>query len=834
MSPAGCSFLLSALLPLAALTACGGHSASPVEEPVVTAPTQPVLKARAVLPAATFADGPISGQYLGGSLFNGQPAPFARQPVQGFSAVLRNTDGSLMVMPDNGYGSLENSADFNLRVYTVSPDYKTATGGSGLVAVKSFIELKDPNKKIPFAIVNHFSSDRVLTGSDFDIESIRKTADGTLWFGDEFGPYLLHTDATGVVLDAPISLPDLENPGKQVRAPQSQLAEEASAVRIMNAVRAHAFANGGKRTPVFSPYYVELKYNSNGVKSDPNAHYARGNNPQPGLTLATSEIHDLASLKSSGYTVVPYTVNTPADMIQLLKAGVSGLISDRPDLLFAAVAAYDANNDGKAGDYLTTDGLIDPAKFDAQGHRGGRNLRPENTLPAFEVGLDNLVTTIETDTGITSDGISVIKHDPYVDSTKCRRSDGSAYAFADEVLIKNFTAAQLQSTYICDKLFRGDTQKNDLSLSPVSVQVANSKSYGSPYVIPRTQDLFDLVTAYIAYYKTGAGSSNTQAALRVKNAERVRFNIETKINPRSDKDNHGNIYKDRTVGFEKITDTLSGIIVANGMEQRADIQSFDFRTLLRVQERVPSIRTVYLFGDFPVYGDPANTDDGTNEQDENGANTPWMAGLQWPYRSTVTSNPTRAQRSGGFEGMGMSPDGSKLYPLLELPLTGQDSKTLLIHEFDVASKRYTGKQFKYVLDARGTNIGDFTMFNATEGIVIERDNSQGDINGFKKLFRIQFNAAGSAVTKTALVDLQNILDPDGISAGGSAGDVGLGNPFRMPFVTIEDILVLDEKTLLVINDNNYPFSIGRHVGSKAPDDNEFVLITLPQALPLVR
>jgi hypothetical protein len=29
---------------------------------------------------------------------------------------------------------------------------------------------------------------RLLTGYDFDVESIARAADGTLWFGEEFGP----------------------------------------------------------------------------------------------------------------------------------------------------------------------------------------------------------------------------------------------------------------------------------------------------------------------------------------------------------------------------------------------------------------------------------------------------------------------------------------------------------------------------------------------------------------------------------------------------------------------------------------------------------------------
>ena len=49
------------------------------------------LAGRAFLLAATFAQGPTSGQQLGTNPINGQPVPFLnKQPVQGFSAVQEN------------------------------------------------------------------------------------------------------------------------------------------------------------------------------------------------------------------------------------------------------------------------------------------------------------------------------------------------------------------------------------------------------------------------------------------------------------------------------------------------------------------------------------------------------------------------------------------------------------------------------------------------------------------------------------------------------------------------------------------------------------------------
>jgi hypothetical protein len=82
------------------------------------------LMGRAVLPAASFAPGPTSGALLSDQPINDHGVPFVNeQPVQGFSAILDNGDGTFLAMSDNGFGSLENSADFHLRVYTMRPKF---------------------------------------------------------------------------------------------------------------------------------------------------------------------------------------------------------------------------------------------------------------------------------------------------------------------------------------------------------------------------------------------------------------------------------------------------------------------------------------------------------------------------------------------------------------------------------------------------------------------------------------------------------------------------------------------------------------------------------------
>ncbi|MBW4610262.1 MAG: esterase-like activity of phytase family protein [Hassallia sp. WJT32-NPBG1] len=163
------------------------------------------LKGFATLPADTFAVGPASGAEISA---NGRTGPFPGQPIQGFSGVQFADQNSFWFMPDNGYGAKTNSSDFLLRIYRVEPNFRGTEAGDGSVNVLNFIQLSDPDNKASFKIVNEGTTDRLLTGADFDIESFNLAKDGTIWIGDEFGPYLLHFDATGKLLDAPISTPN--------------------------------------------------------------------------------------------------------------------------------------------------------------------------------------------------------------------------------------------------------------------------------------------------------------------------------------------------------------------------------------------------------------------------------------------------------------------------------------------------------------------------------------------------------------------------------------------------------------------------------------------------
>ncbi len=192
--------------------------------------------------------------------------------------------------------------------------------------------------------------------------------------------------------------------------------------------------------------------------------------------------------------------------------------------------------------------------------------------------------------------------------------------------------------------------------------------------------------------------------------------------------------------------------------------------------------------------------------------------------------------SRGFEGMALNASGTKLYPMLEGAIKGDVQKNrLLIHEFDLNSRKYTGKVFAYKLENPNHAIGELTAINDSEFIVIERDVREGDPNNstfkmpaqFKRLYKINLAKISKSgfVEKELLVDLLKIADPKGIGGNGTRNGV-----FTFPFVTIESVLPLDNRNLLVINDNNYADSVGRVPGSV--DNTEFIRIRLDKALNL--
>jgi glycerophosphoryl diester phosphodiesterase len=192
--------------------------------------------------------------------------------------------------------------------------------------------------------------------------------------------------------------------------------------------------------------------------------------------------------------------------------------------------------------------------FDLQGHRGARGLEPENTLPAFERALAIGVATLELDVGLTADGVVVVSHDPYLHPQITRDAAGAWLPGARGPLLKALTLEQLQS-YQLGRI-RPDT--------PYARNFPQQQPRDGTRM-PTLAQVFELA--------------------RRRGAAQVRFNIETKLFPNAPED---------TASVETMTDALLQVVRDAGLRERVSIQSFDWRSLRRVQQREPLIPTVYL------------------------------------------------------------------------------------------------------------------------------------------------------------------------------------------------------------------------------------------------
>ena len=191
--------------------------------------------------------------------------------------------------------------------------------------------------------------------------------------------------------------------------------------------------------------------------------------------------------------------------------------------------------------------------FDLQGHRGARGLAPENTLAAFKAALSIGVTTLELDVGLSKDGVLVVYHDRWLNPAFTREAEGG-FLSGRGPLIRSLTV---------DELKRYDIGR----LNP-----ANAYAKGFPEQrpadgerIPTLAEVFDLA--------------------RRSGADKIRFNIETKLSPNA---------PDDTADPEAFAQALAQAIREAGLALRATVQSFDWRTLKAIQRIAPEIERVCL------------------------------------------------------------------------------------------------------------------------------------------------------------------------------------------------------------------------------------------------
>jgi glycerophosphoryl diester phosphodiesterase len=190
--------------------------------------------------------------------------------------------------------------------------------------------------------------------------------------------------------------------------------------------------------------------------------------------------------------------------------------------------------------------------FDIEAHRGGRALRPENTLPSFANALSMGVDTLELDMGVTSDGAVIVAHERGLSPDLARAPDGN---YIDvEIPFVRLTLAQVKQ-YDVGQIRPGSAYA---ARFPEQLTIPGTR-------IPTLAQVFALVRR--------SGDSH------------VRLNIETKIDP---------THPAESLTPQHFVTAVLDLLRRERFGDRVMIQSFDWRTLQLIQKQAPEIPTVYL------------------------------------------------------------------------------------------------------------------------------------------------------------------------------------------------------------------------------------------------
>jgi glycerophosphoryl diester phosphodiesterase len=194
-------------------------------------------------------------------------------------------------------------------------------------------------------------------------------------------------------------------------------------------------------------------------------------------------------------------------------------------------------------------------KFDLQGHRGARGLRPENSIPAFQVALDSGVTTIELDLAVTKDRRVIVSHEPWISSAICMKPNGSPIDPGEEKTLNIY----------------------QMDYEEVSAFDCGSKGNESFPAQIRQETIKPLLTDVIIAVEKHIKSFSQYE---------VDYNMEIKSSPSGDDKFHPTP--------QVFSDLVYSLVEQYLPMERIVIQSFDFRVLKYWHKKYPEIRLAAL------------------------------------------------------------------------------------------------------------------------------------------------------------------------------------------------------------------------------------------------
>jgi len=183
----------------------------------------------------------------------------------------------------------------------------------------------------------------------------------------------------------------------------------------------------------------------------------------------------------------------------------------------------------------------------------------------------------------------------------------------------------------------------------------------------------------------------------------------------------------------------------------------------------------------------------------------------------LTKNAFGRQSNRGMEGLAISPDGSKLYGIMQSALiqdgaldaaNGRIGLNNRIVEIDIESGAV--REFVYQLDDRSNGVSEIVAVNDREFLVLERDGRAGSNARFKKVIKIDITHATDVrgvaklptaglpdgVTPVAKSPFLDMLDP-------KFGLAGPTFPEKLESLAFGPALADGRLLLFVVNDNDF-------------------------------
>lgn len=274
-------------------------------------------------------------------------------------------------------------------------------------------------------------------------------------------------------------------------------------------------------------------------------------------------------------------------------------------LLLSGLAALTIYSGYNNIDISTTYAKVNYDVFDLEAHRGGRDVRPENTLYSYAYAIELGATSIECDMQLTKDGQIVMSHNPILNSDITRDENGN-YIENNKYDIRLMTV---------DELKKFDVGVMDPNCGEY-YDLHGKTQFTYDAKIPTLEELMQLIQSY--------GDKN------------IVLNIETKSYP--DPASAG--YKNNA-DPKKFVEVFNNIVKKYDMEDRVVLQSFDWQTLIEMKKLNPNISTSALWQEQPSWGR-----DSESLRRYEKKKSPWLDGLDI---KDYQGNPVKAAHAIGAD-----------------------------------------------------------------------------------------------------------------------------------------------------------------------------------------